>query len=190
MKKFVSILSACLVIVCMMVLVAAPVSAASPKEDIVAAAKAALPEKYHDLYLTTIENVLQQIDVTAEQAEAVIANLEAAKAAVKADKGDSMSEYTADEQKAVLKEFGEACETLGLTYEIVPAENPTHEGDVDCIVKVAGSDDKIASIDADVVKKTNVAESTVDYTLIVVAAGVAVLAVGAAVYGKKLVASR
>lgn len=184
MKKVLSIVSACLVLVGVVAMMVAPVSAATPKEDIIAKAKELIPAAYQAEYLPMLENVLQQVEVDAEQAKAVIANMEAAKAAVKEDKGDSMSDYTNAEQKAVLAEVKVACTTLGLTCEITPAENPDHEGDVDFYVYK--DEQKIADVDLDV-KKTN---TSVDTTMIVMASLLVVVAAGAAVYGKKLVASR
>ena len=184
MKKVLSIISACLILVGIMAMAIAPVSAATPKEDIIAAAKEQIPAKYHEEYLPMLENVLQQVEVNAEQAAAVIENMKAAKAAIPEDKGASLSEYTAEQQKIVVAEVKDACTTLGLTCEVTPAENPTHEGDVDFYIYKDAQ--KIADIDLDV-KKTN---TSVDYTMIVVASLLVVVAAGAAVYGKKLVASR
>ena len=183
MKKVLSIVSACLILACVLVPMFS-VSAATPKEEIVAAAKELIPAKYHAEYLPILENVLQQVDVDATQAAAVIDNMEAAKAAIAEDKGGSLSEYTATEQSAVLTEIKDACTTLGLTCEVTPAEHPTHEGDVDFYIYADGG--KIADIDFDV-KKTN---TTVDYTMIVAAVALVAIAGGALVYGKKLVASR
>ena len=183
MKKVLSIISACLVLVGVVAMMVAPVSAATPKEDIIAKAKELIPAAYQAEYLPMLENVLQQVEVDAEQAAAVIKNMEVAKAAVKEDKGNSMSDYTNAEQKAVIAEVKSACTTLGLTCEVTPAENPTHKGDVDFYVYK--DEQKIADVDFDV-KKTN---TSVDYTMITVAALLVVVAAGAAVYGKKLVAS-
>ncbi len=184
MKKVVSLISACLVLVGIMAMMVAPVSAATPKEDIIAKAKELVPEKYHAEYLPMLENVLQQVEVDADQAAAVIKNMESAKAVIPEDKGDSLSYYSNAQQKAVVAEIKDACTTLGLTCEITPAENPTHPNDVDFYVYK--EDKKIADIDLDV-KKTN---TSVDYTMIAVASLLVVVAAGAAVYGKKLVASR
>ena len=105
MKKVMSIVLACVLLVSMMVLSIVPVSAATPKEDIIAAVKANVSAEIFEKYLPTIENTSQQVEVTAEQAENVIANIEAAKEAVKEDKGDSLSEYAEEERKVILKEF-------------------------------------------------------------------------------------
>ena len=187
MKKVLSLCVACLLLVGMFAVAGFSASAASPKESIIAAAKAAIPSKYEKNYLATMENVLQQIDVTEAQAEAVIANINAAKAAVQADKGASLSEYTPAEVQGILDNFDAACTTLGLTYKLVPAENPQHEGDVDCQIFLANGQ-QIASLNGDVVKKTNAPESGMAFAAL---AGVLVLAaVAAAVYSKKLAASR
>lgn len=182
MKKVLSLVAVCLLLVGM---VGFTVSAATPKEDIVAAVKEAMPDAYESKYLPTVENVLSQIDVTAEQAEAVIANIAAAKAAVKEDKGESLSEYTRAEIEAVLAEFDAACTTLGLKYEFVDAENPAHEGDVICkVYKADGT--LIGTIDGEGVKKTNAPEQN-GVAMIVLVSALA-LAAGAAVYGKKIAA--
>lgn len=185
MKKVMSIVSVCLVLTCVMAMAIAPVSAATPKEEIMAKAKELIPVAYQAEYLPMVENVLQQIDVSSEQAAAVIADMEAAAAAIEKDKGNSLSNYSEAERAAVLAEIDDACTTLGLSYEIVPAENPTHEGDMNFILKDQNGD-KIANIDPDV-KKTG---SAVDCTMVVAAIGLAALAIVAGVYGKKLAAAR
>ncbi len=188
MKKVLSIVSACLVLACVMVMAIAPVSAATPKEDIIAKAKELIPAAYQAEYLPMVENTLAQVEVTAEQAQTVIANMEAAKAAVKEDKGDSLSHYTKEEQKAVLTEMEAACDTLGLVMIVEPVaeEKQDHEGDVNVVIKKKDTNQVVTNVDLDV-KKT---DSAVDYTMIVAAAGLAIVAAVSAVYGKKLVASR
>ncbi len=183
MKKIISIVLACVLLASMMVLTVVPVSAATPKEDIIAAIKASVSAEYFEKYLPTIENVLQQVEVTAEQAEKVIANIDTVKETIKEDKGDSLSEYTEVERKVVLEEFDKACETLGLKYEVKPAEKPTHEGDVDITVKV--EDKIIASVDGDAVKKTNAPDSAVNYGLVALAGVLAAAAVVVATRCKK-----
>lgn len=183
MKKVMSLVLACVLLASMMVLTVVPVSAATPKEDIIAAVKASVSAEIFEKYLPTIENTLQQVEVTAEQAEKVIANIDTVKAAIKEDKGDSLSEYTPAEREIVLAEFDKACVTLGVDYEIKPAEKPTHKGDVDVVIKV--EDKVIATVDGDDVKKTNVPESAVNYGLVVLAGVLAAAAVVVATRCKK-----
>lgn len=187
MKKVISLCVACLLVVGMMAFAGFSASAATPKEDIVAAVKAAMPDKYEEEYLPMLENVLNQIDVTAAQAEEVIGYIDAVKAAIKTDKGSSLSEYTREEIDIVLDNFDKSCTALGLTYEFVDAEDPDHEGDVDCII-YTDEGKKIGSVDGDGVKKTGAAETNT--TLMIAFAAFVVVAAGAAVYSKKLVASR
>lgn len=180
MKKVLSLLAVCLLLVGM---VGFSASAATPKEEIIAAAKAALPDEYEALHMPAIENVLSQIDVTAEQAEAVIANIDAAKAAVKEDKGQSAHTYSAAEIDAVMVEFDAACKTLGLTYEFADVEAPTHKGDqVIYFYKADGT--PVGDFDGDGVKKTG--ESNV--AMIAVMAGALALAAAAVFCGKKIAA--
>ena len=187
MKKVLSLFAACLLLVGMMAFAGFSASAATPKEDIVAAVKEAMPDKYEDQYLPMMENVLSQIEVTAEQAEEVIGYIANVKAAITEDKGPSLSEYTAAEIEIVLDNFDRACTALGLTYEFVDSENPQHAGDVDCIIYLQNGT-KLGSFDGDGVKKTDAPENNT--ALMVVFGAFAVVAAGAAVYGKKLLASR
>ena len=187
MKKVISLFAACLLLVGMMAFAGFSASAATPKEDIVAAVKDAMPDKYEEQYLPMLENVLNQIDVTAEQAEEVIGYVETVKAAVKADKGSSLSEYSKEEVAVVMDNFDKTCTALGLTYELVDAEDSSHKGDIDCIIYTEEGA-KIGSADGDGVKKTNAPETNT--ALVALFGAFVVVAAGAAVYGKKLVASR
>ena len=185
MKKVFALLAVCLLVVMSVV----PAAAATPKEDIVASAKANLPAAYADNYLPLVENVLQQIDVTADQATKVIACIEAVKAGITTDKGSSLSEYSAAEIELVMEQFNIACETLNLTYEFKASTAPQHEGDTVCVLYDA-SGKKLADIDGDAVRKTDVAPSNVNYGYVALAAVLMMGAVVAAVYGKKAVADR
>ena len=192
MKKVLSLVAVCVLLVGMMACGVFSASAATPKEEIVAAVKAALPAEDFEANKAMIENTLSQIDVTAEQAKAVIANIEAVKSQVEhiEEKHLSLSEYSAAEQKIVLSNLDKACATLGLGYEIVPVKKPTHEGDVIAkFYKLGAEKVVIAESDPDiVVKTTNVPETN---TAVVVALFSAMALAGVAfVYGKKLVASR
>lgn len=185
MKKVLSLVAVCVLLVGMMACGVFSASAATPKEEIVAAVKSAVPADVFEANKPMIENVLSQIDVTAEQAKSVIANIEAVKAGVEFDHA-SLSEYTATEQKIITKNLDEACATLGLGYELVPAKKPTHKGDVECILyKLDGEDDKtvIAQTDPDV-KKTNAPETNV--VLVVALIGALAMAGVAVIFSRKV----
>lgn len=184
MKKIVALLLVSLLAVAMIV----PVSAATPQQDIITAFKNEVPEKYQAEYLPLVENVLQQLDIDADQAAIVVDCIEACGDKIKADKGGSLSEYTSEEQAFILGKFDEACDALNLTYELVPSENPTHKNDVTCIVYTAEGK-KMADVDSDAVKKTDVADS-VNYSYALAAIVLALGAAAAFLYGKKVVADR
>ncbi len=186
MKKVLSLVAVCVLLVGMMACGVFSASAATPKEEIIAAVKAVLPAEDFNKSLPTLENVLQQIDVTAEQAKAVIANINEVATHLEGIevKHLSLSEYSAAEQQLVLDNLTEACDTLGLTYELIPAKNPTHIGDVIAIFKLKDGT-VVAEIDHDV-KKTNAPEMNLPLVLTMVT--LLVLAAGAAVYGKKVAA--
>lgn len=176
--------------VCLLVVMCVvPVSAATPKEDILAAVKENLPASYSNRYLPMAENVLQQIDVTADQATKVIACINAMKAGINTDKGPSLDKYTEAEIGVVVEQFAAACEALNLTFEFKDSATPQHKSDIVCVLYDA-SGKKLADIDGDAVKKTDVAPTTVNYGYVALAALLALGAVAAAVYGKKAVADR
>ncbi len=187
MKKALSLLAVCVLLVGMMACATFSVSAATPKEEIVATVKEVLPEAYQSKYLPMLENVLKQIEVSAEQAQEVVSYVKAAAAAIESDKGVSLSEYTNAEQAAVLDNFDKACTVLGLTYKFEESENPQHVGD--SIVKVYKADGTaVGAFDGEGVKKTDAPESNL--ALVFALVGALALAAGAGVYGKKLTASR
>lgn len=183
MKKVLSLVAVCVLLVGMMACGVFSASAATPKEEVIAAVKGAVSADVYADYKPMIENVFSQIDVTAEQAKAVIANIEAVKDDVDFH-SVSLSEYSAAETKVILKNLDEACATLGLGYELVAAKKPTHKGDVECVLYKLGDEETVvAQTDPDV-KKTNAPETNV---LLVVALISALAMAGVTVvFSKKL----
>ena len=183
MKKVLSLVAVCVLLVGMMVCGVFSASAATPKEEIIAAVKGAVPADVYADYKPMIENVFSQIDVTAEQAKAVIANIDAVKTGVEFH-STSLSEYSATETKVILKNLDEACATLGLGYELVASKKPTHKGDVECILyKLDDEKTVIAQTDPDV-KKTNAPETNV--ALVVALISALAMAGVTVVFSKKL----
>ncbi len=186
MKKVLSLVAVCVLLVGMMACGVFSASAATPKEEVIAALKASLPAEDFNENLPMIENVFSQIEVTAEQAKAVIANIDAVKAQVEhiEEKHLSLSEYSFAEQKVVLKNLDEACATLGLGYELKVAKKPTHKDDVECIVyKLDDTKTVIGQTDPDV-KKTNAPETNV--ALVVALVSTLAMAGVVVVFSKKL----
>lgn len=189
MKKVISLFAVCLLMVGMMVMAAIPASAATPKEEVLNYIEENLPDEYVKNYLPLAENVLKQITVDAEQAEAVIGCIDACKEVIVENKGKSLHSYTGEEIKFVLDQFAVACEALDLTFTYEVVQTPAHENDITCILYNAAGQ-KLADIDLDAVKKTNVPESEVNYTYVVLAVVLTLGTAAAAVFGKKLVADR
>ena len=182
MKKIV-----CMLIVCLLAFSALGTSVfAAPADDIIASAKEHIPEKYEWVYIVSLENVLNSIPVSQEQADGVVECIEAADAAISEDKGHSLSHYTREEINAVLEQVDRACEILGLTYK-VETTNKYHSGDVAFRVYYQG--EEVGLFDGDVVKKTDAdGVDTVWYVLaaLVLSAGLIV----AVCLSKKALAAR
>lgn len=188
MKKRISLLTVCLLIVGITIMAVVPASAATPKDTITDAVKAVMPSAYANHYVPMVENILQQIDVTEAQAAAVVKSIEACKEVITEDKGASLSDYTEQERTLVLEQFDKACDALNLKYEVSISTTPAHEGDIICVVYDA-SGKKLGDIDGDAVKKTNTANE-VNYGFAALAVVLMVGTVAAAIYGKKAVSSR
>lgn len=182
-------LAVSLLVISLLVVAAMPVAAATPKEEIIETIKEKMPITYSANYVPMAENVLKQIDVNAEQAAKVIECIEACEKVITQDKGGSLDKYTGDEINFVLEQFTEACDALNLTLKYTISQTPQHENDWVCeIYNAAGQ--KLADIDLDAVKKTNVPESPVNYAYVAVAVVCMLGAAAAVVFGKKLVADR
>lgn len=189
MKKIISVLMLCVLVVGMVAMSTVSVCAASPKQDIIDFIKKDLPKEYADSFLPLAENLLKQITVDAEQAEKVIACMEECKAVLNEEKGPSLHAYNKEEITFVLEQFAEACEVLNLTFTYELVQTPVHENDIVCeIYNAAGQ--KLADVDFDAVKKTNVPESEVNYGYVALAAALMLGAVVAVFVGKKFAADR
>ena len=188
MKKVISLLMVCLMTVVMTAVAVVPVSAASPKEDMIAAFKKAVPADYVTMYLPMVENVLQQITVTREQADGVIECIDACAGTITTDKGHTLHLYTVEERRFMLEQFEKACRILNLNFKIIPSSDSDHIGDVVYIIYDANGN-RLGDFDGDIVRKTNT-PSEVDGGLAVLAAVLLLGAGVAAVYGKKCLACR
>ena len=188
MKKWISLLLVCLLLVGTVATMIVPVSAATPKESLIAAFKDAVPKAYVEMYLPMVENVLRQITVTQEQADGVMECINACKNTIKTDKGHTLHLYTVEERYFMLDQFKIACEILNLTYKISMSTDPDHVTDVVYTVYDAAGN-PLADFDGDIVRKTNTAYE-VDGSLALLAAVLLTGAVAAVAYGKKYVASR
>lgn len=185
MKKALSLFMVCLLVMSFAVMAVVPASAASPKEAIVDALKEYVPAEYLDKHLPTVENILQQLEITEEQAAGVVGCIVAADEAVD-DHHHSLHLFTAEEREAVLEQLDKACKILSVRYELKMSDDPKHAGDqVAVFYKADGT--KLADVDFDPVKKTST-PNDVNVEFIVLAVLLMAAAITTAVYAKKVVA--
>ena len=189
MKKLLSLLLACLMLAGVMATAVVPVSAAGPKEDMIDACREYMPEPLLKEYLPLIENVLSQITVSQDQAVQVIECIKESRAFFKEYKGITLHYYTQEERQFAVDMVARICEILFLTVKYNHSTDSDHHDDMVCEIYNANGQ-LIAVLDGDAVKKTNVPESDVNYTYVVLAAMLTVGAAGAVVASKKFAAER
>lgn len=189
MKKLIAMLLACVMLVGMTATVS--VSAAGPKDDMIAACYEYMPEPLIKEYLPLIQNILAQIEVNQDQADQVIECIKESREFFKEYKGVTLHYYTQEERKFAVDMVARICDILFLTTKYTSSTDKDHHQDVVCEIYTQDGT-MIGVLDGDVVKKTNVPEeeSGVNYGVIVLAAVVMVGAAGAAVASKKFAAQR
>ncbi len=186
MKKILSLAMVCLLMMSLMVMAVLPASAASAQDDIVAALKERVPAEYLNQYLPAVENILQQLEITDEQADQIIACIAATDDAM-ADYHYSLHLFTAEERAAALKQLDAVCDILNVRYELKLSQDSDHNNDqVAVFYKADGT--KLADVDFDVKKTNTPSQMSVEY--IVLAVVFAIGAIVTAVYGKKAVSAR
>ena len=164
MKKFFAALLAMLVLlICF-----STVASAATKEDIVQALK---DSKLKEVYVLQAESYLNEIDVTSEQAEAILQRIKNVNEIV--GKETTLSKLTGEQKQKVLFEFTEAGKVLDLTVVY----------DAGTIL-ITDSEDKSVYMtqDADAVKQTGI-----DYTVILYGLGFILLAAGSTAVSKKFI---
>lgn len=149
---------------------------AAPKDDVVSAAKENIPSKYEKYYLVTLENVLESVSVTQDQADKLVKLIKDTRAVIKTDKGITLHNYSEAEEKAMIGAFNEACDILNLTYKFGPG-NSVHKGDVKALVYDSNGK-LLCALDGDIVKKTDVDPVQNNTVAIIVAVLVAISAAG------------
>lgn len=153
-------------------------AAATKAADVIAAAKAAVPDEYEYLYLAQLETVLNATNPDETACADLIELIE--KNAALTDKGGSLSDYTPDEREALLVDFDKAAEILGVSYAIEAVAN----GSDDVKAVIYYNNQPIAELDGDAIKQTDVEDSASMVWPVAVAA-VLLTAVAAFVFGKK-----
>ena len=158
-------------------------ASASTIDEVIAAAREAIPDEYEYLYLSQLETILKETQPDAEACDMVLGMIEE-HSQLLVDKGPSLSEYTEEEVAAVVADIDKVAATVGFEYELVSAESddPT---DLKMVVYVENK--PITELDGDIIEQTGVVEST-SMVWPVALAGVVLLAAAAFVFGKKIFA--
>lgn len=144
MRKIKKLIAVCAAAVC--ALCAVSVSANS-NADLLGYFKEKLPAAYQEIAYPQVEKIVNQLDVTEDQFNAVKAVIDDV-VANQADKGASLHNYTAAEQDYLLGQFAKACEALGLTYKLVSNPSALHKGDQSAEVYKDGV--KLGTIELDI----------------------------------------
>ena len=129
-------------------------SFAADKSDVLAKLNEAIPADFQSTYYVMFENILNQIDVDAAQADKLIALINDAKNTIPND-GRSYSEYISEYKDYAIKKINEASDILGVT-----ATFSTEKGDTKVVI-TDKSGKKLGELNGTIVKKTNVPEVSV-----------------------------
>ncbi len=173
MKKILALVMAAILLVSM----AVSVSAAT-KADLLAAAAKSPVYKYVKV---SLENAARTVEITDEEATAILPWVEKAVAIIGADKGPTAANesfiYSKEQIDGVLGCVDEICKILNYSYTLTPSTNPKHVGD--SIFTVYNEAGKIVfQYDGDIVADT-AAATEIDTTLMALGA-VTLLGLGAA----------
>ncbi|MBR3275150.1 MAG: hypothetical protein IKG08_00875 [Eubacterium sp.] len=144
MRKIKKLLAICAAAVCALCAVSV---AAAPKDDLLSYVKEKLPAAYQEVAYPQVEKIVNQLDVTEDQYNAVKGIIDDVVATV-SPKGMSLHEYSAEEQNYLLGKFKAACDALGLTYKLVSNPNALHKGDQSAEIYKDGV--KIGTLEFDV----------------------------------------
>lgn len=144
MKKLISII---LILVMLSALAVCTSADEVSKARLLNAAKNACPTQYHDRYLGIAQNIIDQIDVSADNADAVIGLLGEGSTFISTNKGPSLDKYSAEEIAKAVDLFNAACEELSITTEWSVLNNGAHKGDM--IARLYYDGTLIATLDGD-----------------------------------------
>lgn len=176
MKRIIALVLSAIVMISVFVVP----SFATTKADLLTEAAKSPVYKY---VKADIENAAKSVEITDEQADAILPHVQAIVAALNTDNGQGVydakkgQQYSNETVKTVMEHIKAICDILGWTYTMTPVESkPAHEGDD--IFKVFDQNGKLVfSLDGEVVSDTSGAAST---NWAVLAAGCAILVAGLA----------
>ena len=172
MKKVISIIA-----VVALVMSLAVCANAAPKDDIIAAIKAAVPADVYADYEAIISNTLDQIEVTSSEASEIIKIVNETKSEVKLD-SSSVADLSGAEKDVLASKITEAAAVVDLKVSVDAGKADADE----IVVTVAKtSGEKVVSFETDPVKKTGFELNT---TAIMAVSAVVLAAAAVVVFGK------
>ncbi len=154
MKKVVSLL-----IVAVMVLTCAVAINATEEKDVLAAAKAAMTQGLYNSYYVQIENTLNQVELTSDQCDQLIAIIDDLKSTVTLDR-ESIPEYTEEERQYGLKKLQEAAAVIGATVTVENYNLDEYNNSKIIVTLNAGGKD-VPVVGPDTPKTTNVSSESI-----------------------------
>lgn len=170
-----------LVLTVIMLVACVSMVSATDKNDVLKAIKEAMPGEYFSVQYVAIENMLNQVEVSSEQADQLLALVADVKANVQ-DKGPSLSSYSKADIQLVIADLQKAADILGLTMTLeTKTDNPLYVGDTIAVFTNAEGK-RIGTLDGYVIKKTDVVAT--NYAPFVVVAMLALAGVSAVVTKK------
>ena len=172
MKKIISIIA-----VVALVMSLAVCANAAPKDDIIAAIKAAVPADVYASYEAVITNTLDQIDVTSSEAAEIIKIVNETKSEVKID-SSSFADLSDAEKDVIAAKVAKAADVVDLKVSV---EAGKADADELVITVATTSGEKVVNFETNPVKKTGFELNT---TAIMAVSAVVLAAAAAVVFGK------
>lgn len=189
MKRFIAAILTFAVVLCAFIM---PAFAATKSDLLNEAAKIPV----YKYVKVAVENAARNIEITSEQADALMPLIKEAAQILNKDNGSSYYSkdgkylYTETQYKAIMDIINKACGILGFTYTVTPAAQQLHKNDI--VFKVFDKSGKlIFTFDGDMVTDTSSVSSYDNTAWIALgtAASMCVLAGAAFVIAKRKIAA-
>lgn len=174
----------------LMLALGAPLTAsAATRDEVIATVEADMPDSYKDLYMDTIKNIFSQIETTDEQCDKLIEIINRFASTIDLTKGHSMHNYTAQEKDYIFSIVDEVCALLNISYEIVPKQaGELHTNDIKAMI-YGPNGELLGELDGDIIKRTDSPDKSVDFTGLYTSGALLLLAAGAFLIRKKIIAA-
>jgi len=174
MKRIIALVLSAIVMVSVFVVP----SFATTKADLLTEAAKSPVYKYVKV---SVENAAKSVEITDEQADAILPHVKAIVAGLSTDNGQGVydakkgTQYDKATVNTVMEHIKAICDILGWTYTLTASPNPAHPGDQ--LFRVYDQNGKVVyELDGEVVSDTSA--SAYSNTWAVLAAGCAILVAG------------